>query len=53
MKLAFNGLKKNIPENLELKFSEKNHYANAVRKISFMLMHQNENIKSDFSKKPA
>ena len=53
MKLAFSGLKKNIPENLELKFSEKNHYANAACKISFILMHQNKNIKLDFSKKPA
>ena len=43
MKLALNGLNcKNMPENLQLKLSEKKQ---SLRKNSVMLVHQNENVK--------
>ena len=43
MKLVFNGLNnKNMPENLQLKLSKEKR---SLRKISVMLVHQNENIK--------
>ena len=42
MKLVFNGLNKNMPENLQLKLSKEKL---SLRKNSVTLVHQNENIK--------